>query len=859
MSDGPVSCDTNSDPAASTTHSDLYDADYFGSYGARYYENFLSRDTDGSRIEAGSPAPYRWGETIWEGFFSNVAASIVDRLHPATVVDAGCGIGFLVKALRDFGIDADGFDNSTWAISQIPEALRPFCRLGTVTEELNRDVDLVTCIEVLEHVSPNDAAIAVANFCRHGRAVLFSSTPEHFEEVTHVNVHPPDYWAALFAEQGFYRECTFDASFISPHAVLFYPSGTLRSVVSAYERQRWDHQRELRAVRAQRDHLYAEVQRGRAASTELRALMATKTFRLRAKFRAAITKAGHGVSPGSAPDPVAAEHAYLEWIRQFDSPDTSALHQLERKVLELASPPTFSILMPVFNPTEQHLRDAIESVRAQTYSAWQLCIADDASTARHVLPMLREYAESDTRISITERSTRGNISEATNTALARASGEFVVLLDHDDTIPTHALACLAVELAEHPDAGLIYSDEDKIDEAGQRFDPYFKPGWNPELLLAQNYVSHLGAFRRSLVNAVGGFRSGLEGSQDYDLTFRVLELLDTHQIRHIPLVLYHWRSHEGSAASSTNVKPYAQQASLQAVAEHLQRTGVGGKVAEARGWGGRGIQWSVPDPAPRVRVLVGRTGSGDAAQTLAGLHLLTDYEKYRVEVVSAIWPFFTTDDGVSAQTDAEGHLSTGCGADDGIDAVCVLAAGVEPIDATWLQELVGVLSRPGVGVVGARLEDGEGALTGGPLVFGDDGRVASPLDGCSRFETRYFARPWVAHAVAALPPGALLVSRYVLALVGGLDANLDDYWRTVDLCLKVRARGLRVVWTPRARLGVKSSGMPRPAFSPVPEVLRERFASLLEQDPSYSPNLSLNAGEGFAPAWPPRREPPWAP
>ncbi|MGA8207595.1 MAG: methyltransferase domain-containing protein [Candidatus Dormiibacterota bacterium] len=255
-------------------------------YGQSYYETDLWR-ADGHGYGTG-PVPYRWGEPYWEEFFRHIADEIVLRLHPQTVLDAGCAIGFLVKSLRDLDVTAVGFDSSTWAISQVLADARPFCRLGSVTDELTDDYDLITCIEVLEHVGPTDAASAVANFCRHGRAVLFSSTPEHFAEVTHINVHPPDYWAELFSRHGFYRNFDFDASFVAPHAVLFHPVAHWQQVVRGYERWNWDSQRELQGVRAHRDRLYAETQ---SARTELNALLNTKTFRLTARARAAWARA----------------------------------------------------------------------------------------------------------------------------------------------------------------------------------------------------------------------------------------------------------------------------------------------------------------------------------------------------------------------------------------------------------------------------------------------------------------------------------------------------------------------------------------------------------------------------------------
>lgn len=279
--------DPMADPLASAGQdreaAEVLPAQHHDLYGETYYRSYSCRKAGDGAAEA--PVPYQWGEPFWEEFFRRLAGEIVTRLHPRTVLDAGCAIGFLVKALRDDGIRADGFDTSAWAISQVHPEAQPFCRVGSVTDELLKDYDLITCIEVLEHVSPGEAASAVANFCRHGRAVLFSSTPDVFDEVTHINVRPPDYWADLFARHGFYRNFDFDASFVAPHALLFHPVRHVEQVVRGYERWNWDTQRELHGVRAHRDRLHAEVDGLLGARQELRALMNTKTFRLTARVR----------------------------------------------------------------------------------------------------------------------------------------------------------------------------------------------------------------------------------------------------------------------------------------------------------------------------------------------------------------------------------------------------------------------------------------------------------------------------------------------------------------------------------------------------------------------------------------------
>ncbi|HVI78711.1 MAG TPA: glycosyltransferase, partial [Candidatus Acidoferrum sp.] len=265
-------------------------------------------------------------------------------------------------------------------------------------------------------------------------------------------------------------------------------------------------------------------------------------------------------------------------MKQFDTIGARERIVLRTDLRALLRHPLISIVMPVYNPDLAHLSSAIDSVRTQIYDNWELCVADDASSDPSVARTLKEYATADTRIKVTFRERNGHIAACSNSALELATGDWVALLDQDDLLSEHALAFVAATIEEHPEAGLIYSDEDKIDVTGARCQPFFKPDWNPELLLGQNYVSHLGVYRRALLVEIGGFREGYEGSQDHDLALRCSEKLEPAQIRHIPRVLYHWRMVEGSAAALAEAKPYAAQAARRAIADHLQRKNIDGAV-----------------------------------------------------------------------------------------------------------------------------------------------------------------------------------------------------------------------------------------------------------------------------------------
>ena len=266
---------------------------------------------------------------------------------------------------------------------------------------------------------------------------------------------------------------------------------------------------------------------------------------------------------------------YFLW-RQQNELRRGDIERLRDMATVLTYRPLISVIMPTYNTPELYLREAIDSVLAQVYDRFELCIADDASTAPHVRAILEEYAAMDDRIKLVFRPENGHIAHASNSALALASGEFVALFDHDDVLTPDALFENVRVLNAHRDADMIYSDEDKVDDKGHRSNPYFKPDWSPDTFLSRNYVSHLGVYRRSLVLEVGAFRPGFEGSQDYDLVLRIVER--TSRIYHIPRVLYHWRIHAASVASGVGVKNYAYDAAMNAIAEAMHRRSEPGRV-----------------------------------------------------------------------------------------------------------------------------------------------------------------------------------------------------------------------------------------------------------------------------------------
>ena len=324
---------------------------------------------------------------------------------------------------------------------------------------------------------------------------------------------------------------------------------------------------------------------------------------------------------------------YTGWLRRFDTLTEADRIRLRVQVQAMALKPLLSVVMPTYNTPLHWLDEAIESVRRQLYPHWEFCISDDASTDPAVRTALERWQEIDPRIRVVFRPQNGHICASTNSALELVQGEWVVLLDHDDLLPEHALFWVAHTINAQPDAQMIYSDEEKISEKGVRRYPYFKPDWNPDLFLSQNMFSHLGAYRTALVRQVGGFQQGYEGAQDYDLALRCMEQVRSEQIVHIPRVLYSWRVHEASTASTNAAKPYAAVAGERALNGHLTRTGVVGET-EFTGHGYR-VRYA---PAPthlRVGVVILGGTLSDWQRCMEGLRLQKVRNPLDVVVVCA--------------------------------------------------------------------------------------------------------------------------------------------------------------------------------------------------------------------------------
>ncbi|MGH2981602.1 MAG: glycosyltransferase family 2 protein [Solirubrobacterales bacterium] len=536
------------------------------------------------------------------------------------------------------------------------------------------------------------------------------------------------------------------------------------------------------------------------------------------------------------------------------------------------------MLTPVYRTPRKTLEEMLASVSAQTYEDWEHCLVDDNSAQHHVRAILDLAGASDPRVRVRHRDRQGGIVAATNDALKMARGEFVAFLDHDDELHPRALERMATAIAERPDADYLYSNEDKIDERAKHFEPFAKPGWSPDRLRSQMFVTHFRVIRRSLVEDLGGMREGFEGSQDWELALRVSER--TERVVHVPEILYHWRALPGSAAAASDAKPWAHEASRRAVVDHVERLGIAAEVETIPGYPGH--YWLRPALAerPLVSIVIPTAGrsrkiAGSEApsvvETVRNVLQGSSYENYElIVVIDAGAP-----DAVGEQLGelAGDHLKlVGFGGPFNFSAKINLgvresageqilllnddvelvpkgwrpARGHDPrglpdwdtINAEgrriWIESMLVYATQPGVGAVGAKLYLPDGRLQHGGIIC-REGRPAHPYYLGPGDTPGYAGNLLVASNYIAVTAACMMTPRTAFEAAGGFDEDLPLNYNDVDYCLKLHRSGLRSVMLPQVELlhfESLSRGEEPPATAEV-EAMRQRWGDLLDQDPYY--------------------------
>ena len=522
--------------------------------------------------------------------------------------------------------------------------------------------------------------------------------------------------------------------------------------------------------------------------------------------------------------------------------------------------PLISIITPVYNTEVRYLKEMIESVLVQTYSNWELCIADDASTETETLKTLQYYEKRYKNIKITYREKNGHISQASNSALSLAKGEYVAFLDHDDTLAPNALYEMVKKLNENPKLKLIYSDEDKIDENAKRYNPHFKSGWNPDMFFSQNYICHLVFLKKDVVDTIGGFRIGYEGSQDYDLLLRSLHVVKDDEIDRVEKVLYHWRAIEGSTAYGSNEKAYAHEAGLKALQDYFLDTDKQIIVEDGLLPNTYKVNYPIPSLPPFVSLLIPtRDGYEILSKCIESIREKTLYPNYEIIVLDnqttcpqtlAYFEKIKCHENVTIlKYDKEFNYSAinnfGVRHAKG-KIIGLINNDVEVINKGWLTEMVSHAIREDIGAVGAMLYYDNETIQHAGVVLGIGGVAGHSHKYFPRDADGYFSRLKIIQNYSAVTGACLLVRKSLYEEVNGLDEkNLKVAFNDVDFCLKLLEKGYRNLWTPYVELyhhesvsrGQEDNQDKIKRFNKEVAYMQKRWFTTLKTDRYYNRNL----------------------
>jgi len=524
----------------------------------------------------------------------------------------------------------------------------------------------------------------------------------------------------------------------------------------------------------------------------------------------------------------------------------------------------FSIIVPVYNTPIPLLEACVKSVMQQTYTNWQLVLVDDASSCEKVTHYLsRLQSSGNKKITLLKNKRNLHISLASNEGLKQCSGEFVVFLDHDDLLAPQALNEVATTLTQNPSIRWVYSDEDLMSENGKRIAPHFKSQWNPYLLHAHNYITHLCAYQRELLNDLGGFRPGVDGAQDYDLALRASAKLQPHQITHIPKVLYHWRMHAESTAFQSGTKLYTVAAGEKALTDYFNEQNQKVDIKEGNLDNFYHVQY-IPKQWPKVSIIIPTRDHKSVLEAcVSSLLSKTDYADFEVIIM----------DNQSQQADALTYLKELANHDTvsvvkhdkafnyseinnravelaSGEVIILLNNDVEVINDSWLKELVGLAMQDDVGCVGAKLLYPDQSIQHAGIVMGLGGYAAHSHRGTPESCNGYFNRPNINQVVSGVTGACLTVRKETYLSVGGLDEEFKVAYNDVDFCLKVKAAGFYNVYCAHAQLyhyesktrGEDNQDKEKAArFDLEKARLLKKWKPEIENDLYYSPHLTRSA------------------
>jgi len=544
---------------------------------------------------------------------------------------------------------------------------------------------------------------------------------------------------------------------------------------------------------------------------------------------------------------------YEEWIKRNEKDSLATTpHSFS---------PLISIIVPTYNTNKQYLIEMIESVLTQTYSSWELCIADDASSKQETIKTLKRYASRYNKIKVIYRKDNGHISQASNSALSLAKGEYVAFLDHDDTLAPNALYEMVKKLNEDKNLKLLYSDEDKIDERSQRFMPHFKSGWNPDMFFSQNYLCHFVMIKRDIVEKINGLRVGYEGSQDYDLLLRSLNHINASEIAHIEKILYHWRAIKGSTAYDSKEKNYAYEAGLKALEDFFKTNNTQITIESGLLQNTYKVNHPMPSKEPLVSLLIPtRDGYDILSQCIESIREKTLYKNYEILILDnettckKTLAYFEKIKQYSNIKVLEYHHPFNYSAINNFgvkhakgEIVGLINNDVEIISEGWLSEMVSHAIREEIGAVGAMLYYSNDTIQHAGVVLGIGGVAGHSHKYFNKGSHGYFSRLKIVQNYSAVTGACLLVEKKLYEEVGGLDeTNLKVAFNDVDFCLKLLQKGYRNLWTPYAKLyhhesisrGAEDTPQKKERFAQEVNYMKKKWDIYIKEDKCYNSNLT---------------------
>ena len=837
----------------------------------------------------------------------DAAKRIAERIQPASVLVVGCGLGLLVEGLRSRRVAAFGVDPDESLLDQASPHIRPYLTRAAYPDDLpDERYSLIVVVENLNDLPPETAAALVRNLCRRSEDIIFSALFAEDGDAEGRADRPPGYWAGLFADSGFFRDPAFDSSSIAPLAARYRlrPDLSRTEVVQEYENRihpllrentklqarvgtqeqaiestRMEHDAMVETMAARLRHwefLMADLE----SSLGWKMLRQVRLLRMRlappGSRRAALLRVirdsivsfqeeGPGASLRRLPRGLASldlrvspgvktiEQINVETYPDFVRRTMPAREDLERQQAGSRTwehRPLISFVMPVYRPPPEVLRAALDSVLAQTYDRWELCVADASAEVPEIRQLLESYTERDGRIRLRFLDENLGITGNGNAAIEMATGEYIAILDHDDVLAPNMLFEVVSRIKDDDLVDVIYFDEDKLSEDGlHRRDPFFKPDFSPEMLLSANYLTHA-VFRRSLVEAAGRYDLAYEGCQDWDLALKITE--NTNRIAHIPKVLYHWRQVSGSTAGDFSAKSYVFQRQLRCVEAHLRRKGLPEVRASFPVPGFLRVKW--PVPGDRVSIVIPtRDKLAYLKRTIKSLKQRTDYPAFEIIVVD--------NDSRSVRTlryldrlrrtpdvrvvdyketfNYSRANNLGARYAEG-EYLLFLNNDVEILNADWLEEMVRWAERPGVGIVGGKLVYPDDTIQHAGVVVGLEGHASHVFWGYRDRQSGPFGSVDWYRNFSAVTGACMMMPRGIFEQVGGFDEKYVLAFSDIEICLRTVQHGYRIVYTPYGRLR-HFEGKSRGDHIPAQDIQAgiEDFSALIEDgDPFFNPNLS---------------------